>query len=158
VDYPPAGIIGLVSTTDRDLAASDGRYALVGFDNVVMTDIVKRLHQRSPADRAVAVRSPDEPFLLVTLVLSLFGERNTVTRKLTKLAISKDGRRLPEKEHLDHLDALSPVDLNEFDAGIWQPVVDFVPELLERDMKYRGLLSSGASYEVEFVGMLIGTI
>lgn len=158
VDYPPCQIIGLLATTDRDLASSDNRFALIGFDNRVMTDIVTRLNQRSPIERAVAVRSPDEPFLMVALILSLFGERNTVTKKFTKLAISKDGRRLPEKEHLDHIGALAPVNLAEVDLNLWRLLVDRIPELLEKDLKYRGLLSGGTAYQVDFIGMLVGIV
>ncbi len=156
VDYPLKGVQKQLTTIDRELATSDAKYSLIGFDNVIMTDIATRLAGRGSNQRAVAVRTPDESFLLVTLVLSLFGERNTVTKKFTKLAISKDGRRLPDKEHLDRLEALTPFDVSKINLDVWRPIVDRIPEILEKDLKYRGLLSGGASYQVEFVGMVLG--
>ena len=158
VDYPPKNITSLLATTDRELATSDAKYGLIGFDNPVMSDIIAKLGQRPWSERSAAVRSPDEPFLMVALVLSLFGERNTVTKKFTKLALSKEGRRLPDKEHLDQLEVLAPVDIAKIELNVWRPVADRIPELLEKDLKYRGLLGGGAAYQVEFIGMLVGVV
>jgi superfamily II DNA or RNA helicase len=158
VAYPPLGFKERQATINRDLATSDQKITLIGFDDPIVSDIMKRLDSREWSKKGVAVRSPDEPFLLVALVLSLFGERNTLTKKFTRLAVSKDGLRLPDKEHLDHLESFAPVDISNIDLAPWRAICHRVPEILERDLKYRGLLSGGAAFQVDFVGMMLGVI
>ena len=119
--------------------------------------MMKMLDARPISTRAVAVRSKDDPFLLLSWRISLFGEKGSVHRKVVKLALSKSGHRLPEKEHLDFLGGLPPVHLSPSDFDQWLPILDTVPAALERDLKYRGLLTGNTSFQSELIGVLIGS-
>ena len=156
VSYPPLKIQLLPLTLDRELANSDTKISLLGFDHPIVSHMIKTLDARPVTARAVAVRSKDDPFLLLAWRVNLFGDRGSIHRKVVKLALSKTGHRLPEKEHLDFLGGLPPVHLSDADLSPWLSVLDSVPEALERDLKYRGLLTGDRSYQSELIGALIG--
>ncbi len=156
VSYPPLSIQRLPLTLDRDLANSDNKISLLGFDHPIVSHMMKALDLRTTTARAVAVRSKDDPFLLLTWRVNLFGDRGSVNRKVIKLAFGKSGHRLPEKEHLDFLAGLPPIHLSSINIQDWDSVIEGVPSALERDLKYRGLLTGGRSYQSELIGMLMG--
>lgn len=156
VDYHPLAISNLTATDSREIATSNEKIELLGFDHSIAQDISRRLSSRKSNELAVAVRSPDEPFLLLAWQINFFGEKNTIIRKFIKLAVSNSGRRLPEKEYLGYTSNLSPISVDDATLAEWMPIVESIPETLERDLKYRGLLSSEVSYQANLVGILIG--
>jgi hypothetical protein len=118
--------------------------------------MIKSLDLRAATARAVAIRAKDDPFLLLAWRVNLFGDRGSVQRKVIKLALSKSGHRLPEKEHLDFLAALPPVHLSSVNISKWDSIIESVPSALERDLKYRGYLTGNTSYQTELIGILLG--
>jgi superfamily II DNA or RNA helicase len=157
VSYPPMNIKGMPITLDRELANSDSKISLLGLDHSIVTHMMNSLDTRPVAARAVAVRTKDDPFLLLSWRISLFGERGSILRKVVKLALSTSGHRLPEKEHLDFLGGLPPVHVSSINLDHWPAVLDSASAALERDLKYRGLLTGNTSYQSELIGILIGT-
>lgn len=156
VDYPATGSAQLLMTLDRDLANSDNKYSLLGFDHPIMQHMTKALERRDIAARSVAVRAKDDPFMLAVWRVSLFGDKGSTTRKVVRLAFSKTGHRLPEKEHLDMLQSLPPIPMSDVNTSSWDSVVDHIPSALEKDLKYRGLLSANTSFHAELIGMMLG--
>jgi superfamily II DNA or RNA helicase len=156
VDYPATGSLQLLMTLDRDLANSDTKYSLLGFDHPIMQHMAKSLERRDVAARSVAVRAKDDPFMLAVWRVSLFGDKGSTTRKIVRLAFSKTGHRLPEKEHLDMLQSLPPIPMSEVNADSWDSVVEHIPSSLEKDLKYRGLLTANTSFHAELIGMMLG--
>lgn len=156
VDYPATGSSQLLMTLDRDLANLDNRYSLLGFDHPIMQHMTKSLERRDVAARSVAVRAKDDPFMLAVWRVSLFGDKGSTTRKVVRLAFSKTGHRLPEKEHLDMLQSLPPIPMSDVNTSSWDTVVDHIPSALEKDLKYRGLLSANTSFHAELVGLMLG--
>jgi len=114
------------------------------------------LDLRKNSSRAVAVRAKDDPFLLVVWRIAFFGEKGALTKKIIKIAFSKTGHRLPEKEHLEMLLGMPPVTLSSVNLLEWSSVLDEIPKSLERDLKYRGLLTDKTSYQPELIGILLG--
>jgi hypothetical protein len=104
----------------------------------------------------VAVRTNDEPFILFIWRVGLFGEKNSLNKRIVKLALGKSGHRLPEKEHIEMLGTLAPIHINSIDLNSWLNISEEVPTYLERDLKYRGLLTNNTSYQAELMGVLLG--
>lgn len=156
VSFPPTGTSQLLMTLDRDLANSDNKFSLLGFDHPIVQHMARNLERRDVAARSVVVRAKDDPFMLVVWRVSLFGDKGSTTRKVVRLAFSKTGHRLPEKEHLDMLQSLPPIPMSEVNAALWDGVVDHIPASLEKDLKYRGLLTGNTSFQAELVGMMLG--
>jgi SNF2 family DNA or RNA helicase len=156
VDDPTTRSSKLLMTLDRDLANSDGKYSLLGFDHPIVQNMTKSLEKRDVAARSVAVRAKDDPFMLVVWRVSIFGDRGSLARKIVRLAFSKTGHRLPEKEHLDLLQSLPPIPLSELKAEAWDAIIENIPSSLEKDLKYRGLLTGNKSYQAELIGMMLG--
>ncbi len=156
VDYPATGSLQLLMTLDRELANSDTKYSLLGFDHPIMQHMAKSLERRDVAARSVAVRAKDDPFMLAVWRVSLFGDKGSTTRKIVRLAFSKTGHRLPEKEHLDMLQSLPPIPMSEVNTNSWDSVVEHIPSSLEKDLKYRGLLTANTSFHAELIGMMLG--
>jgi superfamily II DNA or RNA helicase len=156
VSYPPLAIVKSKMTVQREVANADSKIGLVGFDHPIVLHMMKALDSRGTNARAVAVRSKDEGFLLTVWRVSLFGERGTVQRRIVRMALSNSGHRIPEKEHLDLMKGLGPVHMADTVLSPWLTVLDSVPSVLERDLKYRGLLTGDRSYQSELIGALIG--
>ena len=156
VDYPQLRISKSLVTFEREIANSDNRYSLLGFDHPVITHMMDSLERRNISSRAVAVRAKDDPFLLAVWRIAFFGEKNSVHKKVIKIAFSKSGHRLPEKEHIEMLLGLPPVSINEIKLSEWNVVLEEVPRALERDLKYRGFLTEKTSYQAELIGILLG--
>lgn len=156
VDFPPTASRQLLMTMDRDLANSDTSFSLLGFDHPIVQHMTNNLERRDVASRSVAVRAKDDPFMLVVWRVSLFGDKGSTTRKIVRLAFSKTGHRLPEKEHLDMLQALPPIPMSDVNIKAWDSVVEHIPASLERDLKYRGLLTRNTSFQAELIGMMLG--
>jgi superfamily II DNA or RNA helicase len=156
IDYPSTGSAQLLMTLDRDLANSDIKYSLLGFDHPIVQHMIKGLERRDVASRSVVVRAKDDPFMLVVWRVSLFGERGSTARKVIRLAFSKTGHRLPEKEHLDLLRSLPPIPMSEVKPEAWDSIIEHIPASLEKDLKYRGLLAGNTSYQAELIGMMLG--
>lgn len=156
VSYPPLRISKALITLNRDFANSDAKLGLLGFDHPIVVDMMRRLDSRSDTGRAVAARAQDEPFALMIWRIGLFGEKGSVQRRVLRLALSPTGHRIPEKEHLDRLVGLSPVHVGTLNLSSWEDVLDSAPAALERDLKYRGMLTGSTSYQAEVVGILIG--
>ena len=51
---------------------------------------------------------------------------------------------------------LPPVSLANINLLEWSTVLDEIPKSLERDLKYRGLLTEKTSYQPELIGILVG--
>lgn len=156
VDFPPTGSTQLLMTMDRDLANSDTKFSLLGFDHSIVQHMTKALERRDVASRSVVVRAKDDPFMLVVWRVSLFGDKGSTTRKVVRLAFSKTGHRLPEKEHLDMLQSLPPIPMSAVNTEAWDSVVEQIPSSLEKDLKYRGLLTGNTSFQAELIGMMLG--
>ena len=86
----------------------------------------------------------------------MFGEKNSITQKIIKIAFSKSGHRLPEKVHLEKLMSLAPISMNDVKIDDWVGTLDQIPKSLETDLKYMGYLSENTSYQTELVGILLG--
>lgn len=155
VTYPAISSSKILMTLDRDLATSDSRYDLLGFDHSIVQHMIRALDERPLTARAVTVRAKDDPFLLAVWRLSLFGERGSTQRRVIRLAFSKSAHRLPEKEHLDMLLSLPPIPMSEFRPDVWNSVLEQIPASLEKDLRYRGLLTSGTSFQTELIGLMV---
>ncbi|MBC7429627.1 MAG: DEAD/DEAH box helicase family protein [Bacteriovorax sp.] len=156
VSYPKLGSNKTLVTFDRDLANGDSKLTLLGFDHPIVANMINTIESRKNLSRAVAVRAKDDAFLLVVWRISFFGEKGSLSKKIIKIAFSKSGHRLPEKEHLDMLVGLPPVSLANVNLLEWSTVLDEIPKSLERDLKYRGLLTEKTSYQPELIGILVG--
>lgn len=156
VDFPALSYVKAPVTFDREFANRDNKLSLLGFDHPIINFMMNSLESRKIAGRAVGVRAKDDPFLLAVWRIAFFGEKNSVHKKIIKIAFSKSGHRLPEKEHLEMLVGLPPVSINEIKLSEWESVLDEVPKALERDLKYRGFLTDKTSYQAELIGMLLG--
>lgn len=156
VSYPKLNLNKAPVTFDRDLANSDTKLSLLGFDHPIVMDMIGSMETRKPSARAVAVRAKDDPFLLVVWRISFFGEKGSLSRRIIKIAFSKSGHRLPEKEHLEMLTGIPPISLQDVNISEWSSVLDEIPKSLERDLKYRGLLTEKTSYQPELIGMMLG--
>ena len=108
--------------------------------------MINSLESRKTSARAVAVMAKDDPFLLAVWRIAFFGEKGSLHKKVIKIAFSKSGHRLPEKEHLEMLAGLPPVSLPEVNLSEWSTVLDEIPKSLERDLKYRGFLTEKTAY------------
>lgn len=155
VDYPPTRFSKRLMTLDRVTANADAKCSLLGFDHPIIQSMTSTLEQREVSSRSVAVRAKDDAFMLAVWRVSLFGERGATTRKVVRLAFSKTGHRLPEKEHLDMLHSLPPIPLSELKIDEWNNVVEHIPSALEKDLKYRGLLTANTSYQAELIAMMV---
>ena len=155
VDYPPTRFSKGLMTLDRDTANADAKCSLLGFDHPIIQSMTSTLERRDVSSRSVAVRAKDDAFMLAVWRVSLFGERGATTRKVVRLAFSKTGHRLPEKEHLDMLQSLPPIPLSELKIDEWTNVVEHIPSALEKDLKYRGLLTANTSYQAELIAMMV---
>lgn len=155
VDYPPIRIAKGLMTLDRGTANADAKCSLLGFDHPIIQHMTSTLERRDVASRSVAVRAKDDAFMLAVWRVSLFGDKGSTSRKVVRLAFSKTGHRLPEKEHLDLLQSLPPIPLSELKIDDWANVVEHIPSALEKDLKYRGLLTASTSYQAELIGMMV---
>lgn len=156
VDYPGTGAVQLLMTLDRELANTDSKFSLLGLDHPIIQHMIQKIEDREVAARAVAVRAKDDPFMLVVWRVSLFGEKGSTVRRVIRLAFSKTGHRLPEKEHLDMLHSLPPIPMSEVKFETWDKIIEHIPSSLEKDLKYRGLLGGNTSFQAELIGMMLG--
>ncbi len=156
VSYPKLNLNRAPITFDRDFANSDTKLSLLGFDHPIVVDMIGAMESRKTSARAVAVRAKDDPFLLVVWRIAFFGDKGSLARRIIKVAFSKTGHRLPEKEHLEMLVGIPPISLNDVNISEWTSVLDEIPKSLERDLKYRGLLTEKTSYQPELIGMMLG--
>lgn len=51
---------------------------------------------------------------------------------------------------------IPPISINDVNISEWTSVLDEIPKSLERDLKYRGLLTEKTSYQPELIGMMLG--
>ncbi len=156
VNYPALGIAKAPITFDRELANKDTKLSLLGFDHRIVVHMINALESRKTSARAVAVRTKDDPFMLAAWRIAFFGEKGALHKKVIKIAFSKTGHRLPEKEHLEMLSGLPPISLPEVNLGEWIPVLEEIPKSLERDLKYRCLLTEKTAYQAELIGIMLG--
>lgn len=156
VSYPKLNLNKAPITFDRDLANSDPKLSLLGFDHPIVMDMMGAMESRKTSARAVAVRAKDDPFLLVVWRIAFFGDKGSLSRRIIKIAFSKTGHRLPEKEHLEMLTGIPPISIHDVKISEWTSVLDEIPKSLERDLKYRGLLTEKTSYQPELIGMMLG--
>jgi superfamily II DNA or RNA helicase len=156
VTYPKINSNKIFVTFDRDLANGDTKLSLLGFDHPIVMDMISSMESRKNSARAVAVRAKDDQFMLVVWRIAFFGEKGSLAKRIIKIAFSKSGHRLPEKEHLEMLSGFPPVSLADVNISEWNLVLDEIPKSLERDLKYRGLLTEKTSYQPELVGILLG--
>jgi hypothetical protein len=155
VDYPPTRVSKGLMTLDRGTANGDAKCSLLGFDHPIIQHMTSVLERRDVASRTVAVRAKDDAFMLAVWRVSLFGDKGATSRKVVRLAFSKSGHRLPEKEHLDLLQSLPPIPQSDLKIDEWTNVVDQIPSALEKDLKYRGLLTASTSFQAELIAMMV---
>ena len=138
-------------TPDRDRAQANKGLELLGLDHPFVVQYQEKLANSSPENIGIRVRSKDgrSGFLGVWRV-ETEGEKRQRKTRLVTIGVSKDGERVPSWERKpEELFQADPVE------GSSNGQLDFFREtvepIFERELRHRGIVSEGMSFQAELV-------
>jgi len=139
-------------TPDRERAQANKGLELLGLDHPFVVEHQRKLAGASAAEIGIRVRGNDgrSGFLGVWRV-ETEGERRQRKTRLITIAVSKDGERIPswERKPEEIFQAEPAEGSSNGQIGYFR---DTVEPTFERELRHRGIVTEGMSYQADLVG------
>ena len=145
------GYSDLRMTTNRERAKETEELTLLGLEHPIIRELMER-HRALPADERALVGSPPQPELPAGVVtfwhVEIHGAGGHFQQRVIPLAVDAEGERSRVLERqVDSLRRLSNGRVGIFDQSRRAEYLKgLFPELLRRELEYKGLISEGTSF------------
>lgn len=146
-----SGTVNREFTPERERAQSSKTLELLGLDHPLVVELQRRFAATAPAEIGIRVRGNDgrSGFLAVWRV-ETEGEKRQRKTRLVTIAVSKDGERIPSWERKpEEIFQSSPTEGKGNDQiGLFR---DLVEPTFERELRHRGILADGMSFQADLI-------
>lgn len=136
-------------TTDRDEANNFEPLQLIGLDHPFVENLLIHYRQLPAEEIGIAVMSSNNQGILSVWEIETHNDKGHDVHSILKFAVDADGNRLPviekQAENLFHLIPASHSNNN-------LAILPNVEAVMERELKYRGIIKDGQPYSAGLIG------
>lgn len=146
------GEIVMAFTPDRDQAKDSKIFELLGLDHPHVAKHMRALANEPADEVGIRVRSQDgRSGYLGIWKIETEGERRQRKTRLVTIGVSKDGERVPswERKPAEVFQADPVEGASTGQIAFYKEVVE---PIFERELKHRGIVTEGISYQADLVG------
>lgn len=153
------GVEAIAYTTDRDGAMANDHLNLLGLEDPRIQHWLKEYAGLRPSERGIAVTAGEEHAGTITVWhVCIHGGGGKVENLVTTIAAGPEGRRIPHLERkaediFKQCRSNAPQHAAAAAKGIAAMAVRIAPELLHRDLEYRGVLQDGSAYSTRLLAL-----
>ena len=140
-----------VISTDREDAIADESLSLLGLEDSLVRELMEQHRKLSSGDRGFLCRVPDNQIPAGALSMwhiRIQGEGGQYHQRITSIGIDAEGQRSRLHERIaETIQGLDRGETSVFPDEQRRALVgSIIPDMIQRELSHKGLLSSGASF------------
>jgi SNF2 family DNA or RNA helicase len=146
-------------TSNRDKALNDDKIELLGLEHPIINRLLVASVDTPPEARSLIASFSDNgekiEGVLTFWQVTIHGGNGQIQNHILRLSVNRAGLRLPKLERLssDILSAAAPNSKSAYAPTELKEVLEkTIPEILYRELEFRGLLQEGDSYSAVLLG------